>query len=160
VIPDLLERTISVAGSIATWAVGQKYKVGLVANGSVPFSDQPIRVPSGRSPGQLAALLEALAAVGSASTMPVHELLRRESARLPWGATLVVVTAVVTESLLAVIARLRDAGRQMALISLSEEPPPRLEGVVVYHLPSAAPVFQRAQGPDGALSQLRAAGLV
>jgi uncharacterized protein (DUF58 family) len=126
VIPELFERTIGVAASIATWAVGQKHRVGLVANGCMPLSDQPIRVPSGRSPGQLAAILEALAAVTSFATLSIQELLRWQSPRLPWGATLVVVTAVVTDDLAATILRLREAGRRLALVSLADEPLPDL----------------------------------
>jgi len=160
VLPELFEHTISVAGSIATWAVGQKYKVGLVANGSMPLSDQPIRVLPGRSPGQLAAILGALAYVTSFATSSIHEMLRRESPRLPWGATLVVVTAIVTDDLAATILRLRDAGRQMALVSLAEEPPPHLERVATFHLPSATPAFQHVgQGADDATAALLAAGL-
>ena len=159
-IPELLERAISVAGSVATWAVGQKYKVGLVANGSMRFSDQPIRVPPGRSPGQLAAILEILAAVTSFATSSIQDLLRSESPRLPWGATLVVVTAIVTDELAAAILRLREAGRRMALISLADEPPPQLEGVTTLHLPSSAPAFQRlAGGPYDVTAALQAAGL-
>ena len=160
VLPELFERTISVAGSLATWAVGQKYKVGLVANGCMPLSDQPIRVPAGRSPGQLAAILEALAAVTSFATSSIQELLRRESPRLPWGATLVVVTAIVTDGLAAAILHLRGAGRRMVLVSLAEEPPPQLDGVFTYHLPPAAPVFQRSgQGTRETTVALRTAGL-
>lgn len=160
VIPELFERTISVAGSVATWAVGQKYKVGLVANGCMPLSDQSIRVPPGRSPGQLAAILEALAAVTTFATLSIEELLRRESPRLPWGATLVVVTAIVTDGLTAAILRLRDAGRRMALISLAEESPPQLNGVATFHLPAATPAFRRrGRGADGATAALEAAGL-
>lgn len=160
VIPELFERTISVAGSLATWAVGQKYKVGLVANGSMPLSDQPIRVPPGRSPGQLAAILEALAAVTSFATSSIHELLRRESPRLPWGATLVVVTAIATDELAAMILHLRKAGRRMALISLAEELPPQLDGVTTYHLPSSTQAFQGFdRGPYDAMAALQAAGL-
>ena len=160
VLPELFERTISVAGSIATWAVGQKYKVGLVANGSLPLSDQPIRVLPGRSQGQLAAILEALAAVTAFATSSIHELLRWDSPRLPWGATLVVVTAVVTDKLAAAILRLQRAGRRMALVSLAEEPPPELDGVTTYHLPSSAPIFQRfEQGPYDPTLALQAAGL-
>jgi uncharacterized protein (DUF58 family) len=158
--PELLERTISVAGSIATWAVGQRYKVGLVANGSVPLSDQPIRVPPGRSPDQLTAVLEALAAVTSFATMSIHDLLRRESPRLNWGATLVVVTAIVTDGLAAAILGLRDAGRRMALISTAEEPPPQIEQVATYHLPSSAPIFQRASEASDGIEALAAAGLM
>jgi len=159
-IPELLERTISVAGSLSTWAVGQKYKVGLVANGSMPLSDQPIRVPPGRSPGQLTAILESLAAVTSFATLSIQELLRRESPRLPWGATLVVVTAIVTDELAAAILRLRGAGRRMALVSLAEDPPPQLDGVTIYHLPPSALVFQHLRdGPCDATAALQAAGL-
>ena len=158
--PELLERTISVAGSIATWAVGQKYKVGLVANGSVPLSDQPIRVLPGRSPDQLTAVLEALAAVTSFATMSIQDLLRRESPRLNWGATLVVVTAIVTDDLAAAILGLRDAGRRMALISTAEEPPPQIEQVATYHLPPSAPVFQRASEAADGMAALAAAGLI
>ncbi len=156
VLPELFERTVSTAASVATWAVGHKYKVGLVANGSLPLSDQPIRVPPGRSQGQLAAVLEALAAVTSFATSSIHELLRQESPRLPWGATLAVVTAIVTDDLAAMILRLRQAGRRMALISLAEEPPPPLEGVIVYHLPSSRLAFQ--EGYD-VTATLQAAGL-
>ena len=161
VIPELLERAISLAASIATWATGRRYKVGLVANGSMPHSDQPIRVPPGRSAGQLSAILEALAAVTSFASLPIHDLLRRESPRLPWGATLVVVTAIVTDELAAAILGLRDAGRRMALVSLAEDSPPQLDGVVTYHLPCSAPIFQRIeQGPDDATAVLQAAGLM
>jgi len=160
VLPELFERTISVGGSIATWAVGQKYKVGLVANGCMPFSDQPIRVPPGRSPGQLAAILEALACVTSFATLSMPELLRRESPRLPWGATLVVVTAIVTDGLAAALLGLRDAGRQMALVSLAEEPPPQMERVAIFHIPSSTLAFQRPdRGPGDAMAALQAAGL-
>jgi len=159
-IPELMERTIGVAGSVATWVVGQKYKVGLVVNSSMPLSDQPIRVPPGRSPGQLAAILESLAAVTSFATSSIQELLRWESPRLPWGATLVVVTAIVTDELAAAILRLRDAGRRMVLISLAEEPPSRLDGVVTCHLPSSAPVFECfGAGSYGVTAALQSAGL-
>jgi uncharacterized protein (DUF58 family) len=160
VLPELFERTISVGGSIATWAVGQKYKTGLVANGCMPLSDQAIRVLPGRSPGQLAAILEALACVTSFATLSIQELLRRESPRLPWGATLVVVTAIVTDGLAAAILRLRDAGRRMALVSLADDPPPRLDRVATFHLPSSMPAFRRrGRGPQDAMAALEAAGL-
>ncbi len=160
VLPELFESAISVAGSIATWGMGREYKVGLVANGSMPLSDQAVRVPPGRSPGQLAAILEALAGVTSFATISIGGLLRRESPRLPWGATMVVVTAIVTDDLLASILRLQSAGRPMTLISLAEEAPPHLEGVTVHHLPPDTPAFGRSgQGAIDAAAALEAAGL-
>jgi len=160
VIPELFERAVSVAASLATWAVGQKVEVGLVANGSMARSDQPVRVLPGRAPGQLAAILEALAGVTSFATVSIQELLRCESPRLPWGATLVVVTGIVTDALAAAILRLRRAGRRLALISLAEEPPPELDGVITYHLPADTAAFRRAgRGDYDAAEALRAAGL-
>jgi uncharacterized protein (DUF58 family) len=160
VLPELFERTISVAGSVATWAIGHKYKVGLVANGCLAQSDQPPRVPSGRSPEQLTAILEMLAGVTCFAIAPIERVLRRESPRLPWGATLVVITAIVTDRLAEALVNLRDAGRRLALISLEEDPPPPLQGIVTYHLPPSLPEFQRLRHTSyDAAEALEAAGL-
>jgi uncharacterized protein (DUF58 family) len=160
VLPELFERTISVAGSIATWAIGQKHKVGLVTNGCLVQSDQPARVPPGRSPEQLPAILEMLAAVTPFATASIERVLHRESPRLPWGATLVVVTAIVTDRLAEAFVNLRDAGRRLALVSLEENPPPPLESVTTFHLPPSMPLFQRADDPRyDATEALDAAGL-
>jgi hypothetical protein len=91
----------------------------------------------GRSPDQLTRILELLAAVTGYVTMPMGRFLLRESPSLPWGATLVVVTPVVTDELLASILQLRSAGRQMVLVSLAKETPPDLHGVLTHHLPDA-----------------------
>ena len=81
--PLLLEQTIAVAASIANHAVEQRYLVGLMANGSIPHSDQPIKVLPSRRPDQLARVLEALAAVTSFTTSTIEALLLAESPRLP-----------------------------------------------------------------------------
>jgi uncharacterized protein (DUF58 family) len=135
ILPDLLERAISVAGSLAAHAAEHRYAVGLISNGAVPRSDRPIRVMPGRSPDQLTRILEMLAAVTGYVTVPMGRFLLRSSPALPWGATLVVVTPVVTDELLAAIDQLRSAGRQMVLVSLANEAPPSLPGVVTHHLP-------------------------
>lgn len=161
VLPTLLENAISVAASIAVWAVGDKHKVGMVTNGCLVQSDQPARVPPGRSPEQLAAILEMLAGVTSFATGSIEKVLRRESPRLPWGATLVVVTPIVTDRLEDVIVTLRDAGRRLALVSLEGEPPPSLRNVVTYHLPPSLPVFDQPNGaPTSSRKALLASGLL
>ena len=137
ILPELFEHAIVVAASLAAHAVENRYSVGLVSNGAVPRSDQPIRVMPGRSPDQLTRILELLAAITGYVTMPMGRFLLRGSPALPWGATLVVVTPVVTEELLASIIQLRLAGRHMVLVSLAKDAPPDLYGVVTYHLPDA-----------------------
>ena len=137
---ELLEGTISVAASICQHAFNDKNAVGLMANASVPRSDQPVKVASGRSPHQMRYILEALAAITSYPTSTMHRLLRAESPKMEWGATLVVVTAVVSEALLAQMVRLRRAGRQLALVSLdnsfSEKKAElvQAQGIVVHRL--------------------------
>ena len=134
--PALLEKAISVAASIASYGVEQRYVVGVIANGSVPRSDQPIKVLPSRNPKQLARVLEALAAVTGFATSSIEALLMTESPKLPWGATLVVVTGIVGEELTATLLRLRDVGRRLVLISLDQQPPGQeLEGILSYHLP-------------------------
>ncbi len=141
-IPELLERGISVAASIASYAVGQRFQVGLQANGCWPESDQELKVLPSRSPDQLLRILEALAAVSVQPTIAIEHLLHRESARLPWAATLLVVTAVVTEGLLAVVARLQTAGRRIVLVRLDEAPLPlQVEKLLVQRVVGTGAVF-------------------
>jgi hypothetical protein len=93
--------------------------------------------------------------------MTIHDLLRWESPRLPWGATLVTVTATVPDELATTILHLRDAGRRMALVSLADEEPPELDGVATYHLPPSTPIFQPfSQQRYNVTAALQTAGLL
>lgn len=135
-IPELLERVISVAGSLAALCTEERQPVGLIANGVLPGSDQPLRLLPGRSPNQLVRILELLAAVTPFASLPIEDMLLREAPRLPWGATLLVITAVAHDELLAALLDLARAGRQVVLFTLAERPPEGfLPGVRVYHLP-------------------------
>lgn len=135
-IPELMERAISVAGSLAALCSEMRVPVGLIANGYLPGSDQPLRLLPGRSPEQLVRILELLAAVTGFAARPIEEMLLHESPRLPWGSTLLVVTALAHEGLLAALLDLHRAGRKVVLFTLAERPPERdLPGITVYHLP-------------------------
>ncbi|GAP62551.1 hypothetical protein ARMA_0974 [Ardenticatena maritima] len=139
IIPDLLEETISVAASLALAISQQKRPVGLFANASIPRSDQPIKVPPGRSMYQMRRILEALAAITPYPRISIEELLLRESPRLNWGATLVVVTGIVTPELVQTMLQLRHARRHLALVSLdprwSGDPNLEAAGIVVHQIP-------------------------
>jgi uncharacterized protein (DUF58 family) len=41
VIPELLEKAVSVTASIASYGIAQRWPVGVIANGALPRSDQP-----------------------------------------------------------------------------------------------------------------------
>ncbi len=137
--PVLLERVISLAASLASYGVEHKYGVGLIANGTWPASDQRLKILPSRNPEHQRHLLEALAAVTSFATTRIEDLLRGESTRLPWGATLAVITGVVTPELLAEMVRLRRARRRLALISLdaSWTPPEDLDGITLRAVPAS-----------------------
>ncbi len=135
-IPELMERTISVAASLAALAAEQRVPVGLITNGAMTGSDQPLRLLPGRSSGQLMRILEMLAVVTEHATQPIEQALLHEAPRIPWGATVVVVTAIAHEPLLAALQDLAAAGRRVVLFTLAEEPPTRLlYNITVYHLP-------------------------
>jgi hypothetical protein len=56
---------------------------------------------------------------------------------------------VVTEEMLVGLLRLSKAGRQIALVSLAAEPPPKdIRGIRVYHIPASAPAFQKSHQSD------------
>jgi uncharacterized protein (DUF58 family) len=162
--PDLLERAVSVAASICNYGVQQGWGVGVYANGAVPNSDQPIRVPPGRSPGQLGNVLEALAAVTEFATGAIDMMLLRESPHLPWVSTIVLVSAVVTEEIMIALVRLHEAGRRVVLLALGDDPPPtlaigrRTEPILTYHIPSTVPAFRAghrsATATEAALSSI------
>jgi uncharacterized protein (DUF58 family) len=138
VMPELLERAISVAASLAAIFSEQRAPVGLLANGVLPGSDQPIRLMPGRSHEQLLRILELLAAVQPLASGPAEKTLLAEAPRMPWGTTLVVVSAVVGDDLLAALLELDSAGRQIVLITLAEKPPDPLgleTNIQAFHLP-------------------------
>jgi uncharacterized protein (DUF58 family) len=131
---DVQEHLIQVAGSIAHHARERGLAVGLVTNGGVPGGRRVVRVPPGSHPDAAAEILEALAGVTAFVAMPVERLVLLESRRLPWGATMVVVTALVGDALVRQLLRLRRAGRQVALVALDPGFRQTLPGVATYHV--------------------------
>jgi uncharacterized protein (DUF58 family) len=141
--PERQEQVISVAASIAAHADGLGYAVGLAANGAVPGSGRPIRVPANRGPDALSRVLGALAAVTSFINIPVTRLLASEGRRAPWGATIVVVSVLVREDLEREVLRQRRAGRRIALVSLDEDYDGAVPGVPTHHISPESVLYAR-----------------
>lgn len=133
--PELLEWVVSVAASLCAYAIERRLLVGISANGTVFRSDQPLRVMPSRNPQQLTRLLEALAGIDGFAGGAFEDFLLHQSLRLPWGVTVLVITAVVSPELEAVLVRLKGAGRKLVLLSLADTPPAQIPGVLTYHLP-------------------------
>ena len=135
-IPEMQERAISVAGSLAALAAEERLPVGLIANGALRGSERALRLLPGRNPSQLMHILELLAQVTPFATQPIEDLLVEQAPNLPWGATLVIVTAIAHDDLLATLLDLAAVGRRIVLLTLAEEPPTQYLGrITVYHLP-------------------------
>jgi uncharacterized protein (DUF58 family) len=121
-VPETLERILSVAGSVARYALESGYAAGLVANGAYPTADRPLRVPVGSRPEQLTRILEALAVIGPLTMTSLPMIIEREAHAFPFGATLVCVTAQMDEALAAALTRVRGSGHHVLVLSLAEEP--------------------------------------
>lgn len=119
-LKDDLERNVSMAASLAVWATDQRYAVGLLANGSLPNSDRPIRLAPSRARSQLTRILETLAVVQPLTMGDLASRLRRESGRLPLGSTLVLAVAYVPDELAEVMRRLQHEGYRVAVVVTSE----------------------------------------
>ncbi|MFV2064920.1 MAG: DUF58 domain-containing protein, partial [Chloroflexota bacterium] len=120
-IPEVLEASITVAASVARWAYDERYSVGLLANGSLPESDQAIDIAAGRAPDQLGHILEALGGIGPMTMTSLADLLEHESHSLPFGATIALVTTLMPDSLAAVIRRLHNSERRVVVLSLGDD---------------------------------------
>jgi uncharacterized protein (DUF58 family) len=135
VYPAMFEQLLSLAGTLLSHGIERGFRVGLISNGCLSNSDQAFRIPPGRSPMQLGRLLQALAGATPVVVASFERFLLREIPRVPYGATILVVTAVVTPELVETLARLKKHERQLTLLSLADEPPPNIPGVRAIHLP-------------------------
>jgi uncharacterized protein (DUF58 family) len=118
---DDLERTLSAAASIAVWAAGARYSIGLLANGAFPNADRPIRLAPSRSRDQITRVLEALAVVQPLSMGDLASAMERERGRLPAGSTIVVVASLVPPELSATMTRFAEEGHQVFLVGTAAQ---------------------------------------
>lgn len=140
--PVLLERAITVAASVAKHAFDHRCAVGLYSSGSLPHSDEPIHLTPSRHPTQLTRIFETLAMLMPITLSTLEGVVR--SHRLPWGATIVLVTAVMSDALLATLLRLKGTGHPVVVLWVADEAPPReMGGVPVQNLAAYLRVWER-----------------
>jgi uncharacterized protein (DUF58 family) len=134
VIAEKLELAIVAAASMAYDALAEGYRVGLYVNQNNPDSPELVRLPPNRHPEQLKRILEALAMIKPVYTTPIAEVLLQESRNLPWGSTMVVITAAPTEPLLSALFRMKKVGRKVVLIIIGEHEAISSNGITTYHV--------------------------
>jgi uncharacterized protein (DUF58 family) len=116
---DASELAIVAAASLAHHvAVQEGLPVGLTTEALDPLVEDKVRffLPPRRGRAHLMQVLEVLARAQLAQDAPLTELLRRGSADLAWGSTIVVITGQESAQLLDNLVYLRRAGFAVSLI--------------------------------------------
>lgn len=121
--PELLERAVSAAAGLAARAERDRVPFGLLANASFPETDREIEIAPGRAPGQLALVLESLAAVGPFVLAPVEELFAERQRTLPLGATVAVVGAQLRPTLATMLESMASHGHPVVFVATSDTAP-------------------------------------
>jgi uncharacterized protein (DUF58 family) len=124
--PLILERGITVAASIASFAAEHRYAAGLAANCTYPNADRHIWLAPSRSPDQHIRMLEALAMVSPFVVEPLEAILHRRAERLPFGSTVVLVAGYLTEGLRAYLTSSRQSGRRWFMVWVGDQQAPDL----------------------------------
>jgi len=134
-VPRLLELVIITAASVANHTITSGHRAGLYVNQKKVFPDEIIRIPPSQHTDQMMHILEALAQVHPSESMPIARFVVNESRNLPWGSTMVVISAIPNDDLLASLYNLRRAGRRVVLVIVGDTAPAvRTDGLTVYHV--------------------------
>jgi uncharacterized protein (DUF58 family) len=132
---QLQELGIIAAASISQYALEEGFRVGLYINQMTRFSQGMLKVPPSQHPDQLMHILKALAQLHQVETIPAARFIRQEAPNLPWGSTVVVISAQTGEDLMATLLDLKRVGRSVALIKVGGEVPETGTGnLTVYHV--------------------------
>lgn len=134
---DRLEAAISVAASLAAFAVDQRYAVGVYSNRFVGGAGRPLRVAPGGGPAQLTKVLESLAKLSPFGAIEFAKHLRQETRNFPWGSTIVVIAATMPPALAATLETLRAEGQRVVLVAIDALVAPPIRGLTVHRLPEA-----------------------
>jgi len=134
-IYQLQELGIITAASISQHALKEGFRVGLHVNQITRFSRGMVRVPHSQHPDQLLHILKALAQLHQVETMPASRFIQQEARNLPWGSTLLVISAQADDELLTTLLDLKRIGRSVALIKVGGDVPElSTRNLPIYHI--------------------------
>lgn len=121
---NLREFGITATASLARQLWIDAYTVGLFVNTAVPGGLQHIRVRPRQHPDQLVQMLTALARIDDIrGRWPLERILQLEAPTLPYGATVVVVTAILTPQIELTLLDLRRREYAVVLLTLGAAHP-------------------------------------
>lgn len=111
-----LERVISTAASVASYASERQYSIGLFSNGTPVLADRPMKIAPSSSQEQLTVVLEALATIRPLPMGPMAGQLADNARKFPIGATLVIIAAFVAEEMVDVVQTLKNNGYKIIVL--------------------------------------------
>jgi uncharacterized protein (DUF58 family) len=117
--PEAVELVISASADMVRIAANAGRQVGLVTNGLDNLTHERPRSALGRGPHSLTRSLEILARLGPYAVNSPEAVFLGERGRLPWGATLVVVTPKITTGLASAMLALRRAHHRVLAVSIA-----------------------------------------
>lgn len=132
--PDYLEYVIAAAASLAAQALAERQMVGLCANSLRRDGQDWVRLRPGRHPQQLTELLTLLASLTPLRGMPLEEMLHTLMPWLPFGASLVAITALPREPVYEALLALDEAGHPTRLLTVGDTRPAVPERLAHHHL--------------------------
>ncbi len=120
----LREFGITAAASVGRQLWLDGFAVGLFVNSAVPGTMQHIRIYPRQHPEQLEQMLSALARIEDArGRWPLARLLQLEAPRLPYGATIVIITALLDDALEQTLLDLQRREYAITLLTLGAAAP-------------------------------------
>jgi uncharacterized protein (DUF58 family) len=136
---DRLELLIVVAASISRQLLEGRHQVGLYANAPIPSLSRTVRISPGRRPGQFTRILENLGQLSPAFGDKIGAMIGEEIVRLPWGASIVLITSQLGADLQRTLLRVaRSSGAKRFVVIVVGEVPELFPDVrrkfAVYHL--------------------------
>jgi uncharacterized protein (DUF58 family) len=124
--PDSVELVVSAAADLVRAAAAAGRQVGLVTNGIDNLTHERPRSALARGPRSLQRSLEILARLGPYAVNTPEAVFLAERGRLPWGATLIVVTPKIFSGLAAGMLALRRAHHRVLGVTIAPPAPEML----------------------------------
>jgi len=118
---DKFEALLVIAASLARAGLEAGSPVGVHTNAVMRDSHARVRLAPSRHQGQLARILEAMALLTPYIAMPFDQMLALERPHLPYGATVIILTALFNPHLADQILSLKAAGHPVAVVGLTED---------------------------------------
>ena len=130
-VAHLQELGIIAAAAISQHALEAGFRIGLYVNQITRFSEGLVRVPHSQHPEQLTRILEMLSQIHQVETRPAPRFIREETRNLPWGSSIVVITAHANEALVNTLLDVKRWGHSVSLIKVGGS----VEDIVAPNLP-------------------------